>query len=48
MIDKQLIVYGDSFADSTINAGWEDTVKHWFHFLVEHYTGQVSHDDFIN
>jgi len=48
MIDKQLIVYGDSFADSTINPGWEDTVKHWFHFLVEHYTGQVSHDDFIN
>lgn len=40
MINKKLIVYGDSFADSNIHIKLFPQVKHWFHHLVEHYTGQ--------
>ena len=40
MINKKLIVYGDSFADSNLNASLFPRAKHWFHHLVEHYTGQ--------
>lgn len=40
MINKKLIVYGDSFADCHIQFHLTSIARHWFHYVVEHYTGQ--------
>jgi len=40
MISKKLIAYGDSFTCSDVDSIIWPEVKHWFHYLVEHYTGK--------
>jgi hypothetical protein len=40
MISKKLIVYGDSYACSNVDPSLWPEVRHWFHHLVEHYTGK--------